>query len=241
MLPGVAANRRLKAAGRGPSPGDDTRARLLQAAGEEFARAGYRAANVRAICRAAAANVSAIKYHFGSKDALYRAVMAEARGQLLGGEPPPGPRPGEDPREVLPCLLRWFLRLVLLERASSPWVGRLLAFEAADPTDALDDFVALCALPIRRELEQVVGAIVGPDVPRRRRGELTNAVVALCVNQKHSAEILKRLGFPPPRAPEAIDRLADLLARFALSGLSGFVGPSRAPRPRRNRARGNAP
>jgi AcrR family transcriptional regulator len=221
----VAANERLNRR-PGPPPssarGDETRARLLQAAGEEFAATGYRAANVRAICRAARANVSAIKYHFGSKEELYRAVMATARGQLLDGEPPPSLRPGEDPRDVLPRLLRWFLRLVLLERPSSPWIGRLLAFEAADPTGALDEFVATCALPIRTELERVVQAIVGPGVPKRRRGDLTNAVVALCVNQKHSAAILERLGYPPPRDPAGIDRLAELLARFALSGLQGF-------------------
>lgn len=221
----MAANKRLKAATGGASTAlPETRARLLQAAGEEFARAGYRAANVRTICRAARANVSAIKYHFGSKEALYREVMAMAHAQMLGAEPPPSLRPGEDPRVALPQLMGWFLRLVLTEGRAYPWAGRLMAFEAADPTAALDDFVAMCATPIRRELEQVVGAIVGPRVPRRRRGDLTNAIIALCVNQKHSAEILKRLGYPPPRDRAGIERLARLLARFALSGLEGFGG-----------------
>jgi AcrR family transcriptional regulator len=213
------ANKRLKP-GRASL---DTRARLLQAAGEEFARTGYRAANVRTICDAARANVSAIRYHFGSKEELYREVMTMARSQMLGDEPPPSLRAGDDPRLALPRLMGWFMRLVLTENRSCPWAGKLMAFEAVDPTAALDDFVALCATPIRRELEAVVGAILGPSVPRGRRGDLTNAIIALCVNQKHSAEILKRLGYPPPRDRAGIDRLAELLSRFALCGLEGFA------------------
>ena len=37
-----------------------TRDRLLHAAGEEFARVGFRSASVRAICEAAGADVSAV-------------------------------------------------------------------------------------------------------------------------------------------------------------------------------------
>lgn len=54
----------------------DTRERLLDAAEEFFAREGYRAASLRAITAAAAANLAAVNYHFGSKRGLVEAVFA---------------------------------------------------------------------------------------------------------------------------------------------------------------------
>ncbi len=55
----------------------DTRATLIKAARELFARDGYDAVSVRAIARRARANLGAITYHFGSKRALYEAAVVE--------------------------------------------------------------------------------------------------------------------------------------------------------------------
>jgi AcrR family transcriptional regulator len=61
--------------------GDATRARLLEVAGQLFARnAG--AAN-KAICEAAGTDLAAINYHFGGRDGLYQAVLFEGYEQLI--------------------------------------------------------------------------------------------------------------------------------------------------------------
>jgi AcrR family transcriptional regulator len=52
-----------------------TRDRLIEAAKVIFADKGYEAASVREITAAAAANLGAITYHFGSKQGLYEAVL----------------------------------------------------------------------------------------------------------------------------------------------------------------------
>ena len=57
---------------------DLTKARLLEAAGEEFAEKGFELARVRAICERAGANLAAINYHFGDKEQLYVEVLREA-------------------------------------------------------------------------------------------------------------------------------------------------------------------
>jgi len=55
----------------------NTRARLLAAATDEFAAQGLRGARIQGIVRRAALNERMIYHHFGSKDGLYRAVLAE--------------------------------------------------------------------------------------------------------------------------------------------------------------------
>ncbi len=53
----------------------DPRERLIEAARQLFSSAGYDATSVRDITSRAHANLGAITYHFGSKEALYHAVI----------------------------------------------------------------------------------------------------------------------------------------------------------------------
>lgn len=53
----------------------DTRDRILDAAEKLFADNGFSGTSLRAITGAAGANVAAVHYHFGSRDALLRAVF----------------------------------------------------------------------------------------------------------------------------------------------------------------------
>lgn len=59
-----------------------TPATLLAAARELFARHGYDGTSVRMIADRAGANLGAITYHFGSKEALYGAVVGSVVGPL---------------------------------------------------------------------------------------------------------------------------------------------------------------
>ena len=57
---------------------DETRLRLLDAAGPIFAERGYRAATVREICQEAGTNLAAISYHFQDKENFYVAAVKHA-------------------------------------------------------------------------------------------------------------------------------------------------------------------
>ncbi|HEX9728329.1 MAG TPA: TetR/AcrR family transcriptional regulator [Gemmatimonadales bacterium] len=57
---------------------DPTRARLVSEGRKLFAEKGFSGASVREITGAANANLGAITYHFGSKLALYHAILEEA-------------------------------------------------------------------------------------------------------------------------------------------------------------------
>jgi AcrR family transcriptional regulator len=61
---------------RDPDPsGDETRTALLAAGRELFATKGFDGASIRAITAHAGANLGSVTYHFGSKRALYAAVL----------------------------------------------------------------------------------------------------------------------------------------------------------------------
>ncbi len=53
----------------------DTKQRILNSAEHQFATDGYHATSLRSITAAAAVNLAAVNYHFGSKEALLEAVI----------------------------------------------------------------------------------------------------------------------------------------------------------------------
>ena len=59
-----------------PGRGEDTARRILLAAIEVFADEGYEGASTRSLASRADVNAPAIQYYFGSKEGLYRAVIA---------------------------------------------------------------------------------------------------------------------------------------------------------------------
>ena len=68
------SNRMSRQRGR-RAAGNDTRAEILVAARELFGENGYAATTMRAIAQRAGVDAALIHHHFGSKEALFRAVM----------------------------------------------------------------------------------------------------------------------------------------------------------------------
>jgi AcrR family transcriptional regulator len=64
-------------------PSDTTRDRLLDTAERLFAEYGYQATTMRTVTTEAAANIAAVNYHFGSKQALLEAVVHRALGPVV--------------------------------------------------------------------------------------------------------------------------------------------------------------
>src|SRR3954453_11543334 len=60
-----------------------TRDRLLDAAERLFAEHGYQATTMRGLTAEAAANIAAVNYHFGCKQALLEAVVRRAIGPVV--------------------------------------------------------------------------------------------------------------------------------------------------------------
>lgn len=199
---------------------DDTRERLLDAAGGILARDGFRAARVRDICAAAGANVAAVNYHFGDKLGLYRAVFAHAfaiAGPSMAGLPA-----GGSPAERLTAWVRDFVRRIL-DDGKPAWIAKLMAREMSDPTEVLDELVEHGIRPHFAELQATVRALVpGADPATVRRCALS--VVAQCVFYHHSRPVIERLHPRWRLTPAEAERIAVHIARFSLAGLAAIGG-----------------
>jgi len=113
----------------------DTKERLLDAAEALFARHGCHATSVRAITREAGANLAAVGYHFGSKEALIQAVidrrlapLNEAR--LTGLEAVVSAAAAEARRPRVDALLRAFIEPTIHFRTRDPKERDFIAFVA---------------------------------------------------------------------------------------------------------------
>jgi len=65
------------------SDGEQTRVRLLEAAGKLFAAGGYAETTGKAIAAEAEVDLASINYHFGGRSGLYQAVLVEAHRRLV--------------------------------------------------------------------------------------------------------------------------------------------------------------
>ena len=211
------------------SSDQDTRARLLDAAIRLFADAGFKRVTVRAICRAAHANVAAVNYHFRNKLGLYRevteigiAVLQETTNLAIQAASTGTPEEK----------LRAYIRVVterLVGSTGHEWLQRFIAREMADPTPALASLVDRGLRPRLEHLGRIVGEMlqVPPDDPR----------VLECVTSVHAQilmfrdnPITQRLRTRAKLRAPTPEEIADHIAKFSLAGIRAVQSQSASVR-----------
>jgi AcrR family transcriptional regulator len=152
----------------------DTKQRILSAAEHHFARDGYHATSLRSITTAANANLAAVNYHFGSKEALLEAVIErrltplnEVRLGQLEALLKKTQQTGEVPicRDVLRTFIEPTLRLRLQGSDSEDFValiGRILA----EPRGIAMSIFMHHMEPLMNRLFQAL-ALSLPELPRQ--------------------------------------------------------------------------
>ena len=125
--------------------GAETRAELVEAGLDVFGRLGFEGASTRAIAKAAGANLAAIVYHFGGKEALYLAVAEHVADSIAARIGPKiaaaaNPAAASDPataRAALFVLMETFVDVILGAADAKRW-ARFLVREQMQPTAAFD-------------------------------------------------------------------------------------------------------
>ncbi len=199
------------------SAADDTRQRLLEAAGEIFAAKGFQAATVREICGRAEANVAAVNYHFGDKGRLYVEAVKYAHGSGAD-EPKPGWPADMPPEEKLREYIHRMLSR-LFDPRRPVWHAQLMAREMTQPTEACVEIVESY---IRSNFE-LLGGILAEMLPAETsaadRHLVAFSIVGQCLHFKISRPIAMALVGEEEFGSYDIARLTDHIARFSLAAL----------------------
>ena len=207
---------------RNISRDEQTKRKLLKAAGLVFARKGFRRATVREICLRAGVNVACIAYHYGGKAGLYESVLTAAHEEAMRRYPPDLGLPPEAPaRERLTAYVHSFL-LRLVGPDSCSWHGRIMNWELNEPTEVLSAHLRRSILPNVRILQSVVAEIVGCGEDDETTLLCAQSIVGQCRHYTLARPILAVL-FPGLRQDaRGIEQLATHIAAFSLAGLAHF-------------------
>lgn len=202
---------------------ENTKTRLIRAAGEVFARDGFRSATVREICRRAGAHLGAINYHFRDKEGLYAAVIDYSHRSAVATYPADAGLPDNaSPEERLRCFIRAFL-LRLLDEGIPAWHGQLMAREIAAPTGALGQ---LAQGSIRNQyivLVDILGDLLGegqmaPGEESERLFLAAMSIVGQCLHHFTARRVIAALR-PHRFDPTDIEQIAAHITCFSLAGL----------------------
>ena len=202
---------------------EGTRKRLIEAAGEVFARHGYRAATIREICRRAKASVSAVNYHFRDKEGLYEAVFEYAHRWAVEKYPHDlGLEDNPTPEERLRAFIRSFL-LRGLGDGLPAWHGKLVALETVAPSGVWDKVAETVIEPMDEYLETIIRELFQKENPSQ---EVNDDVVRLCrmnvvgqcLFQLHARQFMHSAE-PDKLEPSRIVAIAQQIFRFSLGGI----------------------
>jgi len=194
---------------------DQTRNRLLDAAREVFSQNGFQGATVREICSRAEANVAAVNYHFGSKEALLAEALNFAPLKALQKK---NIKAADCPRERLRLFLREFM-LMLLDENNPSSQCRIMARELADPTPALDQIVKDAIAPLHEYLESLLREIAGDKISETELRRCGYSIFGQCLYYRHSHPVLQRMNPELRYNEKEIQAIADHIADFSLAGI----------------------
>jgi AcrR family transcriptional regulator len=197
-------------------PADTTRDRLLDAAERLFAEHGFQATTMRTVTTEAAANIAAVNYHFGSKQALLEAVVHRALGPVVEArrlrlEALPAEPTVE---EIVDALIS-----PLIERMAEPEGGRMLRLVGRLLVDPDPEMRLLVKAEVHdaeqrplRLLEQAM-----PDLPREELWLRMRSMFA-CVGAHLTGAFDKQAPCVP--GPGGCEELRARLVTFLAAGLA---------------------
>ncbi len=202
---------------------DPTKAKLLEAAGEEFALNGFEGATIRAICVRAGVNQAAVNYHFRSKEQLYAQAVIAAH-QCRTHISDELPLESLSPTEALRLYIYSFLKNVLeIQTDGATWRSELMMREILHPTEACDALVKESIGPQFERLREILGRTC-PEADDTRIHVIGFSIVGQCLHYKMANAVCRRLMTTERYDQLNLDYLTDHITGFTLAAL-GLATP----------------
>ena len=196
----------------------DTYSRLLEVAARHFADDGYKGASQRAIQREAGVNPAAAHYYFGSKEALYRAVV---HSFIAGVQEERTTRLSSVPdtltgRDRLKRLLKDYFEpsIAITSSPAGQAYARILARAQLEGTNGPFDIFEAAAKPVRSLYVNALVRLFPQADPALVRIALLMGVSLMASTAASRAR----------SADESASDVAGRLADFAAAGIEALCG-----------------
>lgn len=204
----------------------DSRTQLIQAAAQVFSVKGFDGASTREICQSAAVNLSAIKYYFGDKAGLYRAVLQWAFGEVTAsfGQ-------FDDPDLSFEQAVRQFL-VPLIQTDGNPTqqqpaqqqpapqpidarVMGLYLYELIKPSAIFPEIIQQTVLPTHQAFCQLLARQLGAVAVDPAIHQLAFAICAMAHDYSLSRDVMRTLAPELLDQPDATVQITDRLLAYS--------------------------
>lgn len=197
------------------SDGDQTRNRVLEAAGRLIASRGFADTPNKAIAKAAGVDQASINYHFGSRNELYQATLIESHRRAIRLETLQAiDARNASPSERIRALIE---EMVETTYADSSWHAGVFAREVLSPSANLQAVMTSEVLPKIAFVQKFISSYTGIPQNHPMLAQCLVSVVAPCLML-----MIAGSGMPGP-VKEVLSTpktcLADHLYDFAIAGL----------------------
>jgi len=191
---------------------EEVKARILASAVELFSTYGFRGVATHTIAEAAHVSLSLLLYHFGSKEALWKAMVTEMirndASSTSGDEQ-------DDLRLSASEQLRKKIVRLVHRFASNPALHRLMTLEGHQPSERL---LWLCDTYIAKEFQVIVKLIVEGQKDGRVRkanpARLRYAIIAFAAVPFSMSAEYQYLTKRNPFSPDEIESTIALIEKF---------------------------
>jgi AcrR family transcriptional regulator len=200
------------------APAETTRERLLNIAEQRFGEGGYEGTSLRAITVAAAANIAAVNYHFGSKEALLRAAVTRAMAPVnierrrrldqleANGRP--------TPEQLIRAFIEPGLDLVLRRGERGAVVARFIGRIAFDPSQRIRELYAAESDPIESRYLTALQSALPHATPDSVAFGYVNMLGLLALHQSQALSRAPGVGETEDPGKLAENLIAFLVAAF---------------------------
>jgi AcrR family transcriptional regulator len=220
------------------SESHETKSRLLKVGTRLFAESGFKGVSVRELCAEAGANIAAVRYHFGGKEGLYRAIFEatldedESRFRVTMDNINTVIDNANGDRNQLGIALElyiksFFARFPLNEHKR--WFSVLVLRELSFPGQGFDLIYQRRAKPSQHVLARIVAASDGieetSEFARLQAHALNGTIMGVIISRNILLRSMQWQSF----TPEKLTSLLDVISKLLYSALS--LTPPQPTRP----------
>ncbi len=206
-------------------PGGDTRQKLLNAASDIFIEKGFRDATVAEICKRADANISAVNYYFGSKEALYQESWRHSFAESIRNHPQDGGVPADAPAEErLRGQVKALIERIADENNRDFFIAQM---EFVNPTGLLGEIMNRELIPLRKKTLSVMHEILGPDATEQQISFCEMCTISICVHPMLVQRVRQRTkDLDLPFVLDDLEAFTSHVMKFVLAGIAAIQDDS---------------